>query len=218
MHAPKSLAIREAMLGEVLLAKAKDLSVAEQTPLLQQALSLTQDALTIDRNLGRRLQESMRLAQLGHVYAAMGQSAKARQHSEQALVIARETNNLMTEVLCLLQLERYAEAAELAHEKGLLKQEYEACDQLYAFRSYFTVDLSGVAEVKAFVLNFGDEDNETEIYSPSPSLNEREKAGAWYLLDGSKLSGKPTQRGVYIHRGVVTTQKSITSLPYVRSV
>ena len=93
--------------------------------------SLAIRALTIDRNLGRRLQEGMRLAQLGHVYAAMGQSAKARQHSEQALVIARETNNLMTEVLCLLQLERYAEAAELAHEKGLLKQEYEACDQLY---------------------------------------------------------------------------------------
>ena len=131
-HTAKSLAIREAMLGEVLLAKAKNLSAAEQAPLLQRALSLTQDALTIDRDLDRRLQEGMRLAQLGHIYAAMGQSEKAREYNEQALGIAHETNNLMTEVLCLLQLERYVEAAELAHEKGLLKQEYEACDKLYA--------------------------------------------------------------------------------------
>ena len=131
-HTPKSLAVRKAMLGEVLLAKAKSLPAAEQTPLLQRALSLTQEALTIDCDLGRRLQEGMRRAQLGNIYAALGQQSRAREYSEQALAIARETDNIMTEVLCLLQLERYAEAAELAHEKGLLKQEYEACDRLYA--------------------------------------------------------------------------------------
>ena len=122
-HSPKSLAIREAMLGEVLLAKKTD---------LDRALRLTEEALVIDRSLGRRTQEGMRLAQLGHIYEALGDARKARDFTSQALVIARETGNKMTEVLCLLQLERYEEAAALAQQLGFRKQEYEACDHLYA--------------------------------------------------------------------------------------
>lgn len=122
-HSPKSLAIRKAMLGEVLLAKKSD---------LDRALQLTEDALAIDRSLGRRLQEGMRLAQLGHIYEALGDARKAKDYTSQALTIARETGNKMTEVLCLLQLERYEEAAQQARQLGFKKQEFEACDQLYA--------------------------------------------------------------------------------------
>ena len=122
-HSPKSLAIRKAMLGEVLLAKGTDLN---------RALTLTEEALTIDRSLGRRLQEGMRLAQLGHIYDALGDARKAKEFTSQALTIARETGNKMTEVLSLLQLEQYEEAAELAQQLGFKKQEFEACDQLYA--------------------------------------------------------------------------------------
>lgn len=122
-HSPKSLAIRKAMLGEVLLAKRSD---------LDRALQLTEDALAIDRSLGRRLQEGMRLAQLGHIYEALGDARKAKDYTSQALAIARETGNKMTEVLCLLQLEQYEEAAQQAHQLGFKKQEFEACDQLYA--------------------------------------------------------------------------------------
>ena len=122
-HSPKSLAIRKAMLGEVLLAKKSD---------LDRALQLTEEALAIDRSLGRRLQEGMRLAQLGHIYEALGDTRKAKDYTSQALAIARETGNKMTEVLCLLQLERYEEAAQQAHQLGFKKQEFEACDQLYA--------------------------------------------------------------------------------------
>lgn len=122
-HSPKSLAIRKAMLGEVLLAKKSD---------LDRALQLTEDALAIDRSLGRRLQEGMRLAQLGHIYEALGDTRKAKDYTSQALTIARETGNKMTEVLCLLQLERYEEAAQQARQLGFKKQEFEACDQLYA--------------------------------------------------------------------------------------
>lgn len=117
----KSLAVREAMLGEVLLAKDSA---------LEEALAFTQDALTIDRQLGRRLQEGMRLAQIGHIYAALGNRQSADAYTSQALQIARETGNKMTEVLCLLQLGCYEEAAEQAHEYGLKKQEYEACMEL----------------------------------------------------------------------------------------
>lgn len=122
-HTPKSLAIREAMLGEVLLAKRSD---------LDHALALTEDALAIDRSLDRRLQVGMRLAQLGHIYEALGRHKKARECTVEALSIARETGNMMTEVQCLLQLERYEEAASLARKTGLKKQEYEACDRLYS--------------------------------------------------------------------------------------
>lgn len=122
-HSPKSLAVRKAMLGEVLLAKKSD---------LDRALRLTEEALAIDRSLGRRLQEGMRLAQLGHIYDALGDTRKAKEYTSQALTIARETGNKMTEVLCLLQLEQYKEAAEQAQQLGFRKQEYEACDHLYA--------------------------------------------------------------------------------------
>ena len=43
-HTAKSLAIREAMLGEVLVAKSMGLPDAERKPLLAQALQLTKDA------------------------------------------------------------------------------------------------------------------------------------------------------------------------------
>lgn len=132
-HSPKSLAIRKAMLGEVLLAKSKspEAGIREQDSLLHSALRLTEEALVIDRSLGRRLQEGMRLAQLGHIYEALNDATQAKEYTSQALTIARETGNKMTEVLCLLQLERYEEAADLAQQLGFRKQEYEACDHLY---------------------------------------------------------------------------------------
>lgn len=134
-HSPKSLAIRKAMLGEVLLAKSRQQSDVSNQPSednLQRALQLTEEALAIDRSLGRRLQEGMRLAQLGHIYEALGDVRKAKDYTSQALAIARETGNKMTEVLCLLQLERYEEAAQQARQLGFKKQEFEACDHLYA--------------------------------------------------------------------------------------
>ena len=131
-YTPKSLAIRQAMLGEVLLSKSDALTDSTKTATLHEALSLTEQALQTDRALGRKLQEGMRLAQLGHIYKALGDAHKAKDYTSQALDIARETGNKMTEVLCLLQLEQYAEAAERAHELGFKKQEFQACDKLYA--------------------------------------------------------------------------------------
>ncbi len=131
-YTPKSLTIRQAMLGEVLLSKSDALTDSAKIATLHEALDLTEQALQTDRTLGRRLQEGMRLAQLGHIYAALDQPERAKQFTIEALDIARETGNKMTEVLCLLQLEQYAEAAERAHELGFKKQEFQACDKLYA--------------------------------------------------------------------------------------
>ena len=54
------------------------------------------------------------------------------------------------------------------------------------------------AEVRSFVLRF---DEETTGVGHTEITEITEKAGAWYSLDGRKLSGKPAQRGVYINNG-----------------
>ena len=59
----------------------------------------------------------------------------------------------------------------------------------------------GGAAVRQFVLNFGDEDEETGILSTTDDTDFTDSDDAWYDLSGRKLSGKPSQRGVYIHGG-----------------
>ena len=130
-HSLKSLAIRQAMLGEVLLAKSKSLPEVKQVAMLSEALQLTDEALQIERQLGRRAQEGMRLAQLANIYAALGQTVRAKEYNQQALDIARETGNKPSELIILLQDNQLHKAYTLAREMGMKKQEYEACDRLY---------------------------------------------------------------------------------------
>lgn len=130
-HSQKSLATRQAMLGEVLLAKSKSLPEVEQVAMLSEALQLTDEALQIERQLGRRAQEGMRLAQLANIYAALGQTVRAKEYNRQALDIARETGNKPSELIILLQDNQLHKAYSLARELGMKKQEYEACDRLY---------------------------------------------------------------------------------------
>ena len=144
-HTAASLAIRKAMLGEVLVAKAKETLShptdakkgtdggmdADGVTMLAEALRLTDEALQIERQLGRRTQEGIRLAQLANIYDALGQEARAKECNQQALALARETGNRASELIILLQDGQLEQAIELAHELGMRKQEYEACDRLY---------------------------------------------------------------------------------------
>jgi len=62
------------------------------------------------------------------------------------------------------------------------------------------------AGVRAFVLNFGDGDESTGIQgitdpTPDPSPAWEGSGCAWYSLDGRRLQGKPTMRGVYVYNG-----------------
>lgn len=54
--------------------------------------------------------------------------------------------------------------------------------------------------VRAFNLNFGD-DETTGIISVHDSGFMVNGSDAWYTIDGRKLDGKPTQRGIYINNG-----------------
>ena len=69
-----------------------------------------------------------------------------------------------------------------------------------AFHAYF--QLNDGSAVKEFKLNFGDEDNADGI-GDAVRLNDKGQMinDAWYSLDGRKLGGKPTQRGIYINNG-----------------
>ena len=129
-HTKKSLAVRKAMLGEVLVAKAITLGEEDRRPLLLQALELTNEAYLIDKQLDRKAQMGMRLSQLGNIYQQLGDEYEARRCNEEALAIAHETNNRATEVITLLQLGRYREAADLAKTLGMKRQEMQACSNL----------------------------------------------------------------------------------------
>lgn len=126
-HSAKSLAIRKAMLGEVLVAKSMEVPENERKAMLAQALQLTKDAYLIDMELGRQAQVGIRISQLGNIYKQLGDTEEARSCNEKALQIARETGNRASEVITLLQLEQYRDAIDLAHELGMKKQELEAC-------------------------------------------------------------------------------------------
>ena len=81
---------------------------------------------------------------------------------------------------------------------------------LNAFRAYFRLaddlyaaDVSEGNEVKAFVLNFGGDDEVTGIESIE-DLNIydlRFDADGWYDLAGRRLNGKPSIPGIYINNG-----------------
>ena len=61
---------------------------------------------------------------------------------------------------------------------------------------------NGEQQIKAFNLNFDDgETTGIKSLSPDPSPSREGSAGAWYSLDGRKLSGKPTHKGLYINGG-----------------
>lgn len=61
---------------------------------------------------------------------------------------------------------------------------------------------SNANQIRAFMLNFGD-DETTRIKAIDDLRihNIQFEAGAWYTIDGRKLNGKPTQRGIYINNG-----------------
>lgn len=58
---------------------------------------------------------------------------------------------------------------------------------------------SNAKQIRAFILNFG-EDKTTGISSIKSET--RNNADGWYSIDGRRLDGKPTQRGIYINNGL----------------
>ena len=80
-----------------------------------------------------------------------------------------------------------------------------ATKNINAFRAYFQL-LNGLTagdpesglHVRAFSLNF--DDDPTGIIT-TDYMDDMDKDGAWYGLDGRKYSAKPTAKGLYINKG-----------------
>ena len=76
-----------------------------------------------------------------------------------------------------------------------------------AFRAFFDLGSNlmaaepstnaGAKEITNFVLNFG----ETTSLNEELRMKSEESVGDWYSIDGRRLQGEPTAKGVYIHKG-----------------
>ena len=78
------------------------------------------------------------------------------------------------------------------------------------FRAYFMLQNDLTADdlsqgAKSIVLNFGDE--EATGITFTPDLSPKGEGSGYYTLDGRRLSGKPSRKGVYIKNGVKVTVK-----------
>ena len=76
-----------------------------------------------------------------------------------------------------------------------------------AFRAYFQLnngltcgDPTNPNAARAITLNFGDS-SEAQGIGHTEITEITEKAGAWYDMQGRKLQGQPTKKGLYIHGG-----------------
>jgi hypothetical protein len=68
---------------------------------------------------------------------------------------------------------------------------------LKACRAYFLFSENYAS--REFILDFGDDSVQTGIMSASKESGSQEANEGWYLLDGRKLSSKPTAPGLFIH-------------------
>ena len=71
------------------------------------------------------------------------------------------------------------------------------------FRAYFVLD--DPAAVRSISMDFGDDGGATLMNSVG--VNSEQLADEWYSVDGRKLSGRPTAKGVYINNGKKTIVK-----------
>lgn len=75
---------------------------------------------------------------------------------------------------------------------GLTPRELQSC------RAYFWVKPNDNGSASAHRVVFGPYEVPTMI-TTTDLTEDTDKADAWYTLDGRRLSGKPTQRGVYVN-------------------
>lgn len=73
-----------------------------------------------------------------------------------------------------------------------------------AFRAYFKINENDAVNAKGitgFVIDFGENDEEATAIHNAEFIMQNDDADAWFMLDGSRLSGKPAAKGIYIHNG-----------------
>jgi hypothetical protein len=72
---------------------------------------------------------------------------------------------------------------------------------LGAQRAYFKIGTDGgsARQITDFEIDFGDSSETTGILNSQ--ISNLNSSDAWYTIDGRKLSGKPSVKGVYVNNG-----------------
>ena len=73
-----------------------------------------------------------------------------------------------------------------------------------AQRAYFKIGSDGALlarRLTAFNIDFGDDETTGIIAIEHGTLNIEHSADAWFTLDGRRLQGQPTAKGLYIVNG-----------------
>ncbi len=131
----------------------------------------------------------------------------------QGVTISNSTAQTVESVTAGLEIVQmvgtYSPVSVTANDKSILflgnanTLYYSTVDrQIRSCRAYFSVPYiheHAGAMARAFALSFDGEET-TGILEVSAKSNEV-KDDVWYSLDGVRLSGKPTQRGMYINKG-----------------
>ena len=122
-----------------------------------------------------------------------------------AQAVESETTGLET----VQMVGTYSPVSVTANDKSILflgdanTLYYSTIDrQIRSCRAYFSVPYikeHAGTQARAFALSFDGEET-TGVLEVSSNSNEV-KDDAWYSLDGVRLSGKPSQRGMYINKG-----------------
>ena len=123
-----------------------------------------------------------------------------------AQTVESETTGLET----VQMVGTYSPVSVIADDKSILflgdsnTLYYSTIDrQIRSCRAYFSVPYiknNAGAKARAFALSFDGEETTGISLTPGPSP-KGEGSDYWYTIDGRKLSGKPSQRGMYINKG-----------------
>ena len=83
------------------------------------------------------------------------------------------------------------------------KLHYAGAGHLGACRAYFKIGdgVSAARQLTGFEIDFGEGETTGILNIEHSTLNIEHSADAWYTLDGRKLSGKPSVKGVYVNNG-----------------
>ena len=85
-----------------------------------------------------------------------------------------------------------------------------AAMNINAFRAYFELSEQVSASTLSRIVMNIDNDESTGI-TTTDDTNNTDKDDEWYSLDGRKLNGQPTTRGIYVH----STSGSLPTSVYI---
>ena len=129
---------------------------------------------------------------------------------------AQAVESVTAELETVQMVGTYSPVSVTANDKSILflgdanTLYYSTIDrQIRSCRAYFSVPYikeHAGAQARAFALSFDEEETTGISLTPGPSPKgegnfKGEGSDYWYTIDGRKLSGKPTQRGMYINKG-----------------